>query len=102
VGWKSSSARCLTSLVIAGSAFAFIGATATADPQYGNGSAESVIDQLDAEGYNVAINWLNGYNVRPLSVCWVENINNPGDGQSWPEEFTTVYVDVRCPNDDYY
>ena len=42
-------ARCVTSLVIAGSGVAFNGATAAADPQYYNGSAQSVIDQLEAE-----------------------------------------------------
>ena len=87
---------------MAGSALAFIGATATADPQYGNGSAQSVVDQLEADGYNVAVNWLNGYNVRPLSVCWVSHINNPDFSPPEPGAFTTVYVDVSCPNSDYY
>jgi hypothetical protein len=79
-----------------------VAAPAVADPEYYNGSAESVVDRLEADGYNVSINWLNGYDVRSLSVCWVENINNPGDGEPWPGAFTTVYVDVRCPNHDYY
>ena len=69
---------------------------------YYNGSAQSVIDQLEAEGYNVVVNWLTGYNTKPLSVCWVSHINNPDSSPPEPGAFTTVYVDVSCPNNDYY
>jgi hypothetical protein len=77
-------------------------APAAADPQYTNGSAQSVIDELTANGYNVVINWLTGYDTKSLSVCWVSNINNPGEWNPPPGTFTTVYVDVSCPNHDYY
>jgi hypothetical protein len=36
-----------------------------------------------------------------LSVCWVSNINNPGEWNPAPGVFTTVYVNVSCPNHDY-
>jgi hypothetical protein len=78
-----------------------LSAPAAADPVYYNGSAESVINQLEADGYNVVINWLTGYNTKSLSVCWVSNINNPGEWDPPPGTFTTVYVDVSCPNHDY-
>jgi len=29
-----------------------------------------VIDELKANGYNVVINWLTGYDTKSLSVCW--------------------------------
>ena len=76
-------------------------APAAADPVYNDGSAESVINDLKTQGYNVVINWLTGYNTKPLSVCWVSNINNPGQWDPPPGTFTTVYVDVSCPNHDY-
>ena len=66
-----------------------------------DGSAESVVNDLKAQGYNVVINWLTGYNTKSLSVCWVSNINNPGQWDPPPGTFTTVYVDVSCPNHDY-
>ena len=77
-------------------------AAAVADPVYVNGSAESVISELKANGFNVVINWLTGYNAKPLSVCWVSHINNPDFSPPEPGAFTTVYVDVSCPNSDYY
>ena len=66
-----------------------------------DGSAESVVNDLKAQGYNVVINWLTGYNTKSLSVCRVSNINNPGQWDPPPGTFTTVYVDVSCPNHDY-
>src|SRR4029079_4127070 len=38
---------------------------------------------------------------KSLSVCRVSNINNPGQWDPPPGTFTTVYVDVSCPNHDY-
>jgi len=61
-------------------------------------SAQSVIDNLKAEGYNVVINWLTGYDTVPLAVCTVESVDNPDDSNPKPGAFTTVYVDVSCPN----
>ncbi len=75
--------------------------TAAADPQSYNGSAQSIIDALEADGYNVVINWLTGYDTKPLSVCWVTDINNPDSSPPAPGAFTTLYVDVACPNHDY-
>jgi hypothetical protein len=69
-------------------------------PAPGSGSAETVIDELTAQGYNVQINWVSGVSSRPLSECRVLAIHNPSDTAGPPTTFTTVYVDVSCPNHD--
>ena len=75
-----------------------LAAPAMADPADSGESAQSVIEGLKAEGYNVVINWLTGYDTVPLSLCTVQDINNPEDAKPKPGAFTTVYVDVTCPN----
>jgi hypothetical protein len=97
----SRSSRYLGPLSIALACPLILSAPVAADPVYTNGSAQSVIDDLEAQGYNVVINWLTGYDTKSLSVCWVSAINNPGTWDRAPGEFTTVYVDVSCPNHDY-
>jgi hypothetical protein len=97
----SKASRSFGSLLIAVGGLLISGPPAAADPVYYDGSAESVINELKADGYNVVINWLTGYNTKSLSVCWVSNINNPGRSDPPPGTFTTVYVDVSCPNHDY-
>ena len=75
---------------------------AVADPEVNTGgSASDVIDDLKAQGYNVEINWTNGFDTKPLSECWVTGINNPGDESPSKTTFVTVYVDVQCPNHDW-
>jgi hypothetical protein len=73
-------------------------APAAADPVDTGGSAESVIGDLKAQGYNVVINWLSGYDTVPLWACTVQDVNNPDTAAPAPGTFTTVYVDVTCPN----
>jgi hypothetical protein len=90
--------RCLPALVLAISGAVVLGAPAAADPVYTGDSAESVVDDLQAQGYSVQINWLNGYDTVPLSYCTVQNINNPGDIRPSSGRLATVYVDVTCPN----
>lgn len=84
-------------LVVVGGAVT-LAAPAIAEPTDTGESAQSVIDGLKGEGYNVVINWLTGYDTVPLSVCTVADVNNPNKGPSPPGTFTTVYVDVSCPN----
>jgi hypothetical protein len=98
--WRRS--RFLGVLLMTVGGALMCGAPAAADPVYFNGSAKSVINQLQDDGYNVVINWLTGYDTKSLAVCWVSNINNPGEWDPPPGVFTTVYVDVSCPNHDYY
>jgi hypothetical protein len=74
-------------------------AAADVIPRAGDESASDTIRDLEAEGYNVAINWVRGYSNVPLSECSVTGINNPDRSADSQETFTTVYVDVSCPND---
>jgi hypothetical protein len=87
----------VVALVTVGGALA-LAPPALAEPADTGESAQSVIDGLKADGYNVVINWLTGYDTVPLSVCTVEDVNNPDDTKPKPGAFTTVYVDVTCPN----
>ena len=71
-------------------------------PVAGAESASATIDDLQAQGYDVQINWVSGYSQAPLWVCRVSDIHNPdrsGNGPD-PATLTTVYVDVVCPSDD--
>jgi hypothetical protein len=75
---------------------------AAADPTLDTGgSAADVINNLQAEGYLVQINWTNGFDVKPLSVCWVTGVNNPGNFKPGGPVAATVYVDVQCPNHEW-
>jgi hypothetical protein len=87
--------RFLVGAVAAVGGALMLAVPATADS---GGSADSVIGDLKSQGYNVVINWLNGYDTVPLWACTVENVNNPNDGPPSPGTFATVYVDVNCPN----
>ena len=73
---------------------------AAADPSLvaSGQSAEATIDALEAQGYNVQINWVSGFDTKPLSQCWVTNVNNPGHEAPIDGTFVTVYADVVCPN----
>jgi hypothetical protein len=94
--WFAS--RCLPALLIVLGSAVTVAAPATAEPEDSGASAQSVIDGLKADGYNVVINWLTGYDTEPLSVCTVSDVNNPNDAKPPAGTFTTVYVDVSCPN----
>ena len=90
--------RFLTVPLVALGCALMLAAPATAEPVDTGESADSVIGNLKAQGDNVVINWLNGYDTVPLAVCSVEDVNNPDDAAPKPGAFTTVYVDVSCPN----
>ena len=90
--------------VLAASAAAMAGApTAAGEPVWpvaGAESARATINDLQAQGYNVAINWVAGSRRVPLSLCSVTGINNPDRSPGPDPTVTTVYVDVSCPSDD--
>jgi ABC-type hemin transport system substrate-binding protein len=67
-------------------------------PEVGQ-SPEEAIQALEAQGYNVAVNWTTGYPDVPLSECTLRAIHNP-DG-SGPKTNTTVYLDISCPSDNF-
>jgi hypothetical protein len=77
---------------------------ASADPVWPVAGAESAADtvrDLQDQGYNVSINWVNGHQGSDLSRCDVSAIYNPDrSAESPPPQSTTVYVDVQCPHDD--
>jgi hypothetical protein len=77
---------------------------ATAEPVWpvaGAESARATIDDLEAQGYDVQINWVSGVSSVPLSWCKVTAIHNPNHSPPPTENtFETVYVDVSCPNPD--
>jgi hypothetical protein len=58
--------------------------------------ADATIADLEAEGYLVNVNYVNGAS-KALSQCTVTNVNNPS---SSPKPGDTLYVDVTCPNHD--
>lgn len=67
--------------------------TATAAPT-GSETASDVVQSLTAQGYTVM---LNGSVTDPLSECLVTGVHNP-DASGRAIGFTTVYVDVTCPD----
>jgi hypothetical protein len=76
---------------------------ATAEPVWpvaGAESASATIDDLEAQGYDVRINWVSGVSSVPLSWCKVTAIHNPNHSPPSENTFETVYVDVSCPNPD--
>ena len=55
------------------------------------------IDQLQSQGYIVAINWVDGNTGAPLSSCRVVAVHNPDSSPGESTTATTVYVDLACP-----
>jgi len=78
-------------LTIAGSALAGVAA-----PLAHARGADAVIRDLEAEGYTVRTNWLNGQRTSLLPRCTVVRVNNPSSSEPSPGD--TVWVDVTCPN----
>jgi hypothetical protein len=74
-----------------------LAASVTFAPNAAADGADTEIANLKAQGYTVQINWPNGFDTEPLSVCTVTAINNPNSSPQ-PISATTLYVDVTCPN----
>ncbi len=60
--------------------------------------ADSTVAGLQAKGYDVRLNWLNGFDTEPLSACTVTDVDNPDRSGAPMKPGDTVYVDVQCPN----
>jgi hypothetical protein len=58
--------------------------------------ADATIDDLQAQGYTVQINYLNGAS-EELAYCSVVNVDDP-DSTPQPPAATTLFVDVTCSN----
>jgi hypothetical protein len=78
---------------LAAAALGLAGAAAAAPS--GGSSAGDTVKNLQAQGYNVQ---LNGSATAPLSQCIVTGVHGEPAGRIDPTQFTTVYVDVNCPN----
>ena len=85
--------RYFTPLLVAAGAIASIAAAPIAAAD----GADATIDDLQSQGYTVQINWINGFDTKPLSLCSVTSINDPNSSPQ-PKTSTTLYVDVWCPN----
>ena len=69
-------------------------------PPAGSGPADLIIGEIEALGYQVAINWVNGKDSTPqLSRCRVLAFHNPDRSAGPAQAGTTVYVDVLCPDE---
>jgi hypothetical protein len=87
----------LAAVVVA--AAVLVAPSAGADPVVGGGSADATINELREQGYDVAVNWVSGDSNAPLGTCHVAGIHNPDQSSDRdPATFTTVYVDVACPD----
>jgi hypothetical protein len=73
-------------------------------PVAGAEDARATVDDLEAQGYDVQINWVSGRSSVPLHWCKVTAIHNPNHSAPTDDGLSTVYVDVSCPNpdDDYW
>jgi len=99
--------RMLAAGLLAAAASFACAPVAAAEPVWpfaGAESASATIDDLAAQGYDVQINWVSGSPSVPLNQCKVTAIHNPSHSPPSDNTFTTVYVDVSCPNpdDDYW
>ena len=82
-------------VVLAGVTAALMAST----PVAGADSAQATIDDLQAQGYIVAINWVDGNTGAPLGTCHVVAIHNPDSSGGDATSATTVYVDLACPHE---
>jgi len=91
-------------LVAAGAVLSIaIAPIAPADPVWpvgGGEPADSTIEDLEAQGYDVEINWVTGYPTVPLDECWVDAIHNPNHDGASETTLSTVYVDIGCPSNN--
>ena len=69
-------------------------------PFAGAEDASATIEDLEAQGYDVQINWVSGIPSVPLYRCKVTAIHNPNHSPPSENTLDTVYVDVSCPNPD--
>ncbi|WP_418003148.1 hypothetical protein ACNO8X_24775 [Mycobacterium sp. PDNC021] len=88
---KIGSKSTVVALVVASGVLTGI----TAPAAHANG-ADAVIRDLEAEGYTVRLNWLNGNKPTLLQRCTVVRVNNPSSDE--PAEGDVVWADVACPN----
>lgn len=100
--WLNPGCFAAASIVAAAAASIAVAPISAADPVWPVGGAEpadATIEDLEAQGYDVQVNWVTGYPTVPLSECWVDDIHNPNQGPR-QDILTTVWVDIGCPSND--
>jgi hypothetical protein len=70
-----------------------VAAADTPLPVPGSENAQDTINDLQARGYDVQINWVSGIPNVSLSQCWVNGINTAAATGS----LKPAYVDIECP-----
>jgi hypothetical protein len=83
----------MVAFAVAGTALT---STGIAVPLAHANGADAVIRDLEAEGYTVRINWLNGARTSLLPRCSVLRVNNPSSSEPSPGD--VIWADVTCPN----
>lgn len=96
--------------IVTGAVITMAGAPAAAAdpilPTAGNGSASDAVSQLQAAGYDVSINFLEGNPNVPLSECRTQSISGAKVKTTADDaammlmsgELSPVSIDVTCPN----
>ncbi|MGD9619644.1 MAG: hypothetical protein AB7G47_05550 [Mycolicibacterium sp.] len=80
----------LASLLVAAAGLVALAPVAAADPAAGSESPDTTKQQLESQGYQVTVNWVNGIpDVVPLSQCVVTKIDTSAPPQA--------YMSVACP-----
>lgn len=100
----SITSRTLAAGLVAAAAALGSAPAATADPVYpvaGAENAQVTIDALEAQGYDIQINWVFGLAKMSLHKCQVTGIHNPNSAPPTDGTFESVYVDVSCPSSDH-
>ncbi|SHS43888.1 Uncharacterised protein [Mycobacteroides abscessus subsp. abscessus] len=64
----------------------------------GGESPSQTISDLEDQGYDVQINYVMGNSNTPLDMCRVLAVHNPNRSGKPVDSFTTVYVDISCPD----
>ena len=99
----SFASRWLAALSVAFGGAVTAGAPATAEPEDTGASAQSVIEGLKADGYNVIVNRVGGTPLEQATVVAVRpgqtysrtDSGNPGDSLQTTVTNKTVYVEVK-------
>jgi hypothetical protein len=96
---RYSAPLILVPLIGAAMSFAPAAAAEPAPTVPGAGPADQIIGELQALGYEVAVNWTNGQDSSPpLSRCRVTAFHNPDRSGGVVQPGSTVHVDVLCPD----
>ena len=100
---KNLVTAAVTAGILTTAALGFAGSAGAAPVSHN--SASEAIDQLQALGYSVQVNVVNGPQSSLLSECSVDSISGRAGTNSegralTPSEAGTVHVNINCPSDE--